>query len=65
MKSSRTGDQSGGIEPRDGSSTPVKTGGQNEDDSASKKTSVSTDDKNPSGAFKQNPRVTPRADSDS
>jgi hypothetical protein len=47
MKDTHTGDQSGGLFRRDGSSTPAWHNGHNMGDESSKEVAESTDDKNP------------------
>lgn len=61
MNTRNTGDQSGGIDPRDGSSTPAHRGHGDADnnDSNSAETAESTDDKNAPEVFRQNLRSTP------
>jgi hypothetical protein len=55
MKNTETGDQSGGLDQRDGSSTPAHHVGHNTENS-SDETAESTKDKNTSAAFRQTPR---------
>lgn len=56
MKNLETGDQSGGIDRRDGASTPAHHRGHNAGDRSSREVAKSTDKKNPGGAFQQTSR---------
>ena len=64
MKNTETGDQSGGIDRRDGASTPAHHRGHNAGDHSSREIAERTDEKNPAEAFKQTPRDVPEADND-
>jgi hypothetical protein len=56
MKNTETGDQSGGLDRRDGSSTPAHHVGHNAESGNSEETAVSTVDKNDVAAFRPAPR---------
>ena len=56
MKNTETGDQSGGLDRRDGSSTPAHHAGHNAESGNSEETAESTVDKNDAAAFRQTPR---------
>ena len=55
MKTTETGDQSGGLKREHGGSTPVKSGGDSGGDDKSGCGTVSTEDKNAPGAFTKEP----------
>lgn len=57
MKNKQTGDQSGGLHYRDGSSTPTHTVGHNTGEKSSDEVAESTVDKNAPNAFRQQPNT--------
>lgn len=55
MKNTQTGDQSGGLHDRDGSSTPTHVVGHNAREKSSDEVAESTEDKNAPEVFRQQP----------